>query len=43
MGGNDGYINGEMDDDDWLDCYSALPAESYDASRYKRCNEGEKR
>ncbi len=33
MGGKVGYINAEMDAEDWRDTFRALPAMSYDASR----------
>lgn len=35
MGGNLGYLNGEMDADDWDDCFRMLPPGSYDASRIR--------
>ena len=33
MAGNAGYLNLEMDEDDWLDTFRALPPHSFDASR----------
>lgn len=35
MGGNVAYLNAEMDRDDWLDVFRALPRGSYDASRIR--------